>query len=1151
MWNLGHANPRHLGGSVGGMVLPQRLIGWTAAAWLSVLVLGGVLFAQDGPMEPAPAVSPDGTTPETSPPVETPPQVAAPPRVEPAKPSLYYLKDSRGNLQAVPGFTLEEFEELYRHKENLALRDERPRYSVQRLLAQGEVVDRHAELTAEVSVLVRSEDWVRVPLRFDEGALREPARHEGDGEQLLQYEPDGGGYIAWIRGPTDKPHKLTLKLLVPVKRVGEQSQLTLQVPRATLSELKLRVPAANAVAQAAGSSSLLTPRAVGQATEFTLLGLDGSVDLSWHPANGRTTEVPTVLEAVGTILARADSFNIDLEGTLSVRSYGGPFERFRVRLPQGAELIPGKPSGYSIAPVEVEPGDQTQTTSTQGRVMEVRLAKKTSGPVEVHLRAQRPHDAPQPNQPLEISGFEVLGAARQWGHVAMTAAGDWQVVCTPGKGVRRVDQVPEALRHENLVAGFEYFTQPYAVSVRLVPKQTRVLVEPEHLLLVGAERATLESTLTYTVRGAKVSTLNVAMAGWQLDDVGPANMVDVDSVSVNESGMLSIPLSPPATGQIELTLRAHRPFKPETPTLVLPLPQPEGSSPGQTGLIVLPDDNVELIPDSEKTRGLVRQRLATERELPARQQEPLYYQGEASEALFVAALRVHPRQVAVEADAHVDLQQGTGHVEQRLRYTVDYEPLERFLLDVPRSIAGATQLEFEYEGETLAPQTLAADPPEKAGPVRMQIGLPEARIGSCELIVRYPLPSDRQSSADLAELDVPLVMPAEGALASNQLQVRAAAPLHVETADDAWTVQPGATAADASNRILQLVAAERCDRAKLRVRLVEETSLAETVVRRAWIQTRLVHTPRPLRQDRAVFNFTTSRRRLELTLPPGVLLGEMRMRLDGREVLGEALGDDLVAVSLPEAKGPLGSHVLELWLPVREAPAAPGGISLELPHIGDDTWVNRLYWELLLPRNEHVVRLPSGFTSESTWGWNGYFVGRRPLLTQAQLEQWVGVAPAQPQSNAGANRYVFSSLGVIGRGELRTARRSWIVLGASGIALLIGLLLIYVPSTRHTTVLLALGAGLLAAMMLHPEATLLAAQAAALGLTLALAAGLLQYLVTRRRRLPGVPPSSVTERLSSQAFAVPPAAAGSSSTRTMAGIVLPEHRGASPTDSNP
>ena len=72
--------------------------------------------------------------------------------------------------------------------------------------------------------------------------------------------------------------------------------------------------------------------------------------------------------------------------------------------------------------------------------------------------------------------------------------------------------------------------------------------------------------------------------------------------------------------------------------------------------------------------------------------------------------------------------------------------------------------------------------------------------------------------------------------------------------------------------------------------------------------------------------------------------------------------------------------VIELQYHFPDARPPRGAVRIEFPRLGPDVWVRRMYWQLVLPANEHVTANPAGFTGEFTWDWEGYFWGRQPLL---------------------------------------------------------------------------------------------------------------------------------------------------------------------------
>ena len=246
----------------------------------------------------------------------------------------------------------------------------------------------------------------------------------------------------------------------------------------------------------------------------------------------------------------------------------------------------------------------------------MRLPKKTVGPVEIRLNCRRIYD------PIEESraganwrgsrSRERLdnGARWPWPPAAIGKSFGGQAA-KHAKSIR----CPMRLRKDDVIAGFEYSFEPYSLSVKLTPRKTRINVEPEYVLLVDRGQVRLDGKLTYTIRGANVSTLEIAIAGWELDEVGPDSLVAVDGVTV-DSGVVSIPLKRPSSGSIELRLRAHRAIEAKASSLAVPLPRPRGGVVGPTSLAVVAADNLELTPNVKRIEGLARQRHRPAHEAP-------------------------------------------------------------------------------------------------------------------------------------------------------------------------------------------------------------------------------------------------------------------------------------------------------------------------------------------------------------------------------------------------------------------------------------------------------------------------------------------------------------------------------------------------------
>jgi len=1010
-------------------------------------------------------------------------------------PPVYYFKDKNGKLQAVPGFSLEEFIELFKLKNQLDQQNQQPSFTIDQLTLTGSSAGAHVELIARFSVRCTKRDGFACPCASTAPCCESCPAMKGRANISCTSNPRAMANVSWLRGEPDKTHQLSLKLLAKVSQIGPEAHLRLNLPRVAVSTLQLQVPLENAVAKVSDGSTLESIRKLdGGRTELKVMGLGSECDVAWHAAASQVANLPTILEASGNLLVRINGRSVNTEAKLNVRSFGGEFDQFQVRLPPGADYVGTPQPGASLIAVDAE--------ASRGKLYEVKLDKKTAGPVEIRLVTERAHNPQQAEEMLELAGFEVAGAVRQWGTIAVQVQGNWQVLWGQSNHVRQVDEFTGPLPRDEIMAGFEYFVQPYSLTARVVPQRTRVRAEGEYVLLVGSDQAELRGKVKYTIRGAKVRALEIEVPGWEVDTVGPASVVDVNATVTDQTSPFVIPLLQPASGELELTFEAHQKISGQNGSLSLELPRPLGEVIVPATVAVLAADNIELVVQPDQITGLVPQALRPQiKQLPERQQDPLYFMTEGSAAKFVASAKIHEQAVAASTTLQLEVDDRETRIDQRVSLQISYQHADHLTLGVPRVIR-PDRLSVTLDGQKLSPTALRERVEGDAAEiVPMRFVLPAPRIGRCELQVNYVVPHEKLSAQTNTLVTVPLVIPGEGQVTTSELIVTPKSGIAVSYPKGPWVEDPRNRRTSESSG-LALMARRALGEIVLALSSKERHVENSTTIDRAWIQTRLNDSQR---QDRAIYHFTTSEPSLKLSLPPGADLASLELEIDSRAVKPQLdLQRDLV-VGL--AGSNRGEHLLELRYHFTE-PQPTGQISLTGPQIKSANWIQQLYWQVILPANEHLLGGPRHFSCECAWVWKNLFWQRQPSLEQRELEVWLGTTPsatgtpktgespeqvaAREQARLNAtNRYLFSTAGVVGPLEVFSISRAKLVFFASFPLLVCGLLLIYFPTARHPAMLFVLAMLVAAASLIDPDTALLLAQAASLGVALALMAAVL------------------------------------------------------------
>lgn len=1072
-------------------------------------------------------------------------------RIQYVGPDTYILLDGEGRPQAMPGMTYEDFMEVWR-KSNLAHANERqPRYTIENVDVTGTTNGDHAKLRFEASVRLLSEEPVSVPLGLTGTILEGQPRFEAEGakpeeksekklsaslptrQEYLENDPGRGGLVAHLAGRAGERRKVTLDLFVPLVRNGDETMLALNCPRALAATLRLDVDGVVSEANVSNGALLSEDRSENGKTRLTAGGLAGEFQLTWSTARAAEAELSTVLSATGAIQMTIDGRSVRSDARLTVRSYGGTFDRFRVRLPAGATLIQNralsgdKDPGYRIVLEDEARAEATaKPGSPSGRIVQVQLPAKQQGPVVVELSTEQPLILADGDVAVQLGGFDVLGAVRQFGDVAVRVADQWQARIDGGEFVRRVDtsELEPALQQPGLTGAFQYDGQPWSLGARVSARRIRVQVTPEYDLEVFPDECRLRAHFTYQILSARAHEFQLNLRGWErtADPVESGGLIDRDRIALSEDGNLVLPLTQASLRRAEITVYLRRPVPRDARQLSLPLPLPAAESVATGTLVVRSAPGVELTPDPERTKGLAPIAVTARGIEEHIENRELQYRCSAPDAQFAAARGSRSREVAVGIAAHVDMGVDRAHVRQRVEYSVRFEPLSELVFDVPSvlNLEDATaevalvSTSWDADGDTRergpeTPLRVASLADESELPIegrehQVRVVLPQPRLGRFAIELRYTVERP-QSFARSPSWTIPLARPIDGRSSEWRAAVRSPRELTV-TVDEAggtkWKeVDPPQTSAPGGGK--EFVSTQSEIALPLVLRAMDGNQPSSTFVERAWLQTWLTGNAR---QDRAAFHFRTSGRLVSIELPPETAAEEVEVLLDGEraDVIAREAGRIVVQVAAPPGKrggepesfDEVHSHTLELRSRRASTDRVLTRRRLTPPQLVGMKGLTHVYWHIVLPGDRHVIDSPPQLAAADEWQWLGNFWGRRPTHTQAELEQWVGATNQQAPTTA-QNEYLYSGLAPVSSIEIVTAPRWLIVLASSGAVLALACAWLYTPGLRRRWVAGAAACVLAALAVAYPTPAMLLGQAALLGIVLAALAAFISRFAAR------------------------------------------------------
>ena len=986
-------------------------------------------------------------------------------------PRGFYLKNEKGDLVYVPDLPYEQFEQLLKIQRNLT-NPQRPAFVMKDMVINAVAVGSQLELNVEFVLEGRELEgveggtWFRVPLRLSKAFLRK-ADYSGPGEYFLTFDGNQDGYVCWLQMGSQAIHKVTLALVVPIDRVGDESRCVLSAPTPLVSTLQLRVdeyPVEGSLRDLADDSTrpLAFETAPDGKGQTSARGIRGDVALSWHRLRTAAEQTNIRLDVYGEIIVTADEMlqEVRSDGTFVVRGLGGPVETFRVRLPPGMRLRESPEQGYAVR--HVLPEGEEEGAS---QVVEIRLDRPTVAESRIRLLAEVPSSEDDPSAPLTVSKlvdqsaefeparYEFLGAVRHRGNIDFVTNGDWALQCVDDPDFPRVEPGTTAAAVTAVSARYRYHNQQRALRVSVRQKATRISVEPTYDVFVDAQQARLIASLVCKTSGSRAGPLAVRLPGWTVEIVHFAEIDSPLPIDLDETNPLvvPIPMEAQASSRFTLQIEARQDLTASvvsgTAPLRVVLPLVEAENPSRANLIVspatvtlIPADNILLTPLPQQLQALAPLNFPTplgggvSGSPPPGSGQGLGGQGlggqglggaangsettvfryrdrgASEQAMFVGDFRIQPQSISVSVGSTISLDRRSFVVEQRFSCEVLHVAVDSLVLNVPAALVSGDRvgLRILLDDQPLVPTLEQAVGGER---VRVRVRFPQPVLGPVELrVVQSRQPLTELAADQSLKVTVPLAFPSTRAdsntvIIANVLTVLHGDPLHVEPAGGSWAVEEG----ESTTGRLVLTTSTDGANAMLNVSLHGSGLAGSTVVRQAWIQTWITGRQR---RDRAVFRVRTAEPRLRVILPSQ---GESSLELAGCAVDQEQvapLGPDpngAIVIPLPAMPdGQAGDHVVEVWYTFSSGRPVRGSMALHAAGVDAADRVERCYWQLILPHDEIVLWGDSGLTPELLWQWGGFGWQRQPMREQGDLEQWIG-ASRQELIPAQTNRYVFTS----------------------------------------------------------------------------------------------------------------------------------------------
>ncbi|WP_146522367.1 hypothetical protein [Stieleria varia] len=921
---------------------------------------------------------------------------------------------------------------------------------------------------------------------------------------------DGNGYLLWTKSDESCDVLVDMKMAVRVESNPSPS-IAFRLPDAP-SQINISTDMKDVFGDVVGrGDEVIETQATTKGTHFRVESGGGRLTLRWSGLQ-RGIEKP-LLEVESDVTLRWNSpQDLPIQSTtMEIRNLRGAVSTFELRLPPGATLLDTPQLSASGRVVELSKPKQTPA-GTQWTVTvpeDERLPR-----IDLSLDVQLAGNDATASSPLAFRVPEIVGAIRQSGDIQIRTSDDYRLRWRDRLYVESIPDTSAAESSNSRSYMFRYDRSSFNLPLWMSATQRQLRVSSQTEIQLYESAAEMEMTIQFTGQTAENRSIRLDLVDWEHRAI--IDSETGNSLPYSETDQyLEILLDPGSADVLPpITIEAHRKLERDNDGNRVTFQLPRIIKTDESVLIQVAELDIRsrgrslLVADLAQSTGLERSLTASKEDTVNGDQVDRFRIVPPDEpARLVGSLVQQPPRITLAAAGSISLngQSIETVVNWTLTSQTDLEgrlrvAIPRFDAATPTNATAATNAAVSANTAVAA---IAGDTQTEQPAATKLTDSSAQKDSTWTVFVDERFAILRPVTQDADESVYELISP-ELSRGTHVIRWRTVAERIVADPESATrTVQANSQPQPIS--LPRPIVDDTTIRGDIVMQLVGDES-NELMVPNSASRSQLVLQSLP-RESLRVSVVATESGQQDLTIRRAVLRSAIGERNRQEQLLVSTEGGDFLTVELTvadidiqiqayvngapaefrrEAKRIMvrlpddqAVHIVDLrvWATLNK-PTAFEKVSplIQLPY-----GVTRTYWQLIAMSDSHLVWASPDVGRAMTWTLDRLRFARQPLHNDASLAAWVGASETVPMPEG--NRYLF--VGSDARSfSVRVASRTMIWLWVSGWMVMISIMLIYFPRTRHpfTAVLAALAfAGLL---IIAPDAAVMVGQIAAVALAL-------------------------------------------------------------------